>query len=105
MKLKRRWLALAVPLIIWIFYVELKLHWTEITGRHSGGNNLCRRCIDVKQYKSVITPLRLSMEKWNVVLLIISSHRKVALERREVIRKTWAKTSIYLPVVCSFCVR
>ena len=98
MRLKKIWLALTVILLIWIFCADLKLHWTKGIGRHSSGNKLCRRCIDAKQYKSVITPLRSSMKKWDVVLLIISSHRKDALERREVIRKTWANTSIYLPV-------
>ena len=53
----------------------------------------CKYCINHRIYRPVISP----EQKYDIVLLITSSHRKDAAERRQVIRSTWANDSHYLP--------
>ena len=54
----------------------------------------CKHCIDYRQYKTLVSP----EITYDIVLLITSSHRKDAAERRQVIRSTWANNSYYLPL-------
>ena len=53
----------------------------------------CKYCINHRIYRPVISP----EQKYDIVLLITSSHRKDAAERRHAIRSTWANDSHYLP--------
>ena len=104
---RKRWLFAAL-LTIWVFYIAFRLYWTSrrtlftdlLNNRYTYERQkcLCRRCVDVNQYKEIIAPPKLSQKKLDVVLLIMSSHRKDALKRRKVIRNTWANSSIYSPV-------
>ena len=54
----------------------------------------CKYCIDYRQYKTLVSP----EITYDIVLLITSSHRKDAAERRQAIRSTWANNSYYLPL-------
>ena len=54
----------------------------------------CRYCIDYRRYKTLVSPDR----TYDIVLLITSSHRKDAAERRQILRSTWANNSYYLPL-------
>ena len=103
----KSWLFTAL-LTIWVFYVTFRSYCVSrrtlfidlLNNRYTfeRQKGTCRRCVDVNQYKEIITPLKLSQKKLDVVLLIMSSHSKDALKRRKVIRNTWANSSIYSPV-------
>ena len=53
----------------------------------------CTYCVEYGIYKPIVSP----EQTYDIVLLITSSHRKDAVERRQVIRSTWANNSHYLP--------
>ena len=53
----------------------------------------CTYCVEYRIYKPIVSP----EQTYDIVLLITSSHRKDAVERRQVIRSTWANNSHYLP--------
>ena len=64
----------------------------SITNNSTVGK-FCKFCVNHTIYKPVISP----PQSQDLVLLITTSHRNDAAERRDAIRSTWANDSYYLP--------
>ena len=71
----------------------LYMYPENFIGNQDSTSTNCRYCINHRIFKPVISP----EQKYDIVLLIKSSHRKDAAERRQAIRSTWANDSHYLP--------
>ena len=59
----------------------------------------CKYCINHTQFKPKVQPKFLGINNRNIdmLLLITSSYHKDGPKRRDVIRRTWANASQYLP--------
>ena len=65
----------------------------DILEKYNGGKSECKYCIDYRKYNTLLSPDSV----YDIVLLITSSHRKDAAQRRQILRSTWANNSFYLP--------
>ena len=72
-----------------------KVSDTKVSDESTRIQSECKYCIDYGQYETIISPEKV----YDIVLLITSSHRKDAAERREILRSTWANNSFYLPAL------
>ena len=66
-------------------------------GNQSGetqSNESCKYCIDHRNYDVIFQPT-IASRHYDLVLLITSSHRPGAKERRQAIRQSWGNDSFY----------